>query len=176
MIKLCAIPECDDDAGVMLQRQIDVAPVPYCLQHAAAREAELTLKLENFQRVVIAPLEPTPLEQAHAKLAELEALKLDSKSQAQLVQTLETLEKQSKAMGELRSELTDAREAFDVAQRELERVKRDRERIQGDLEMAKQALELVRSGNAPPAATTGSEPPPPPMTPPPATRPDGQKP
>ena len=174
MIKLCSIPECDDDAGVSLQRQMDVEPVPYCLQHASQREAEFQLKLENYRRTVIATLEPTELEQAQARVAELEA-STDTTLQAQLGKALETLEKQSKAMGDLRNELAESRQAFEVAQRELERVKRERDRVQGDLTMATRALERAR-GEQPAPATTGSEPPPPPMTPAPATRPDGNKP
>lgn len=176
MIKLCSNPECDDDAGVTLQRQVDHEPVPYCLQHAAAKEDEFRLKLENYQRTVIATLEPSPLEQAQAKVAELERAHDDSAAQAQLAKALETLEKQAKAMGDLRAELGESRQAFEVAQRELERVKRERDRISGDLTMATRALELARSGKPPAPATTGSEPPPPPMTPAPATRPDVNKP
>jgi hypothetical protein len=176
MIQLCSNPECDDDAGVSLQRQIDVAPVPYCLQHAGEREAEFRLKLENFQRTVIATLEPSPLELAEKRLAELEAAKDESTTHAQLVKALETLETQAKAMASLRNELGESQQAFQVAQRELERVKRERDRINGDLNMATQALEQLRKAPPPAPATTGSEPPPPPMTPAPATRPDGQKP
>jgi flagellin-like hook-associated protein FlgL len=108
-------------------------------------------------------------------LAELEAAKEESTTQGQLVKALETLETQAKAMASLRAELGESQQAFQVAQRELERVKRERDRIQGDLTMATRALELARSGK-PPATATGSEPPPAPPTPPPATRPDGQKP
>jgi BMFP domain-containing protein YqiC len=169
MTKLCAV--CDDDAGVTLQRQIDPAAVSYCLQHAAEREQELKIKLENYQRVVVVALEPSELEQTQARLAELERGDGDD-DQAELETALRTLEQQGIILEATRRDLAESREAFNVAQRELERTRKELERVRGDLTMATRALELARGGSPAPAT-------PPPITPAapaPATRPDPPKP
>lgn len=171
MITLCTHPDCDADAGVTLQRQVDVAPVPYCLQHAAQQEELYRLTLQSCTRVVIAAQEPTELERAQARVAELEGGGAGELEQ-QLATALRTLEQQHNALEALRSQLGESRQAFEVAQRELERVKAERTRLQGDLTMATRALELARSGKPPePTPATPATP----RTDPP-TRPDGSKP
>jgi hypothetical protein len=169
-------PECEQVVGITLQRQIDPAPVPYCLQHASEQEQAFRLSLQDFRRVVVVPLELSELEQTKARLAELEATShelRDDGDAAELETALRTLEQQNNILEATRRDLAESREAFTVAQRELERTKRELERVKGDLAMATQALDLARnSGQAPPAPAAAV----PPQTPPPATRPDPVKP
>jgi exonuclease VII large subunit len=192
MINLCTDPTCDEQAGVTIQRQVDVAPVPYCLEHGARRALELDQRLENYLRVVIAQQAPTELELAQGRVAELETRldpETDTKLREQLDTALNTLELQSKALEQARGKVSETREELDVAKRELERTKRELERVRGDLTMATHALDLARKaslsanaggGGAGGSANTsgavmgggaGGEAPAP-MTPPPSTRPD----
>jgi ABC-type transporter Mla subunit MlaD len=163
MIKLCTDPNCDEEAGLTIQRQIDPAPVPYCHPHGAQRQHELQQALENFRVVVIPPAAPpTDLELAMARISELEEkTNPDAGNGPELADQLETalhtLEAQSKTLDRAREQLGEKDQALQVLRRELERTR---------AELVTTRAELVAKAAA---VVPG------PITPPPPTRPDHVK-
>jgi hypothetical protein len=161
MIQLCC--ECDENAGLTLQRQADVRPIAYCLPHGYQREGVLKQRLENYQLVAIAQQEPTELDLAKARIAELEektqpddgsgGVQLGGADTAehQLETALRTLELQGKTLETLRSQVGESKEAFNVARRELDRTRGELERTRTELEQTHG--ELVKARAAPVPAT-----------------------
>lgn len=177
MINLCTDPTCDETAALSIQRQGDVAPVVYCLPHGYQRENELKQKLENFRTVVL-ERPPTELEQALARVQELEEELTepggsvvdgepgagDTSTAEQLATTLHTLETQARTLASVRSELADKDQALQSLRKELDRTRGDLERTRSQLAAA---LEAAKTAPAPAEPRD---------TPPPPTRPDAAKP
>ena len=184
MIKLCTDPNCDEEAGLTIQRQIDPAPVPYCHPHGAQRQHELQQALENFRVVVIPPAAPpTELDRAVARIHDLEDLITKATGNAhgllqpgateqaeQLATALHTHETQSRALSSARSELADREQALQRMRRDLEQTRAELERTSAELVTARRTLQTRTPAPAP------TVPPPAPITPPPPTRPDANKP
>jgi len=157
MINLCTDPTCDETAALSIQRQGDVAPVGYCLPHGYQREAELKQKLENFRTVVL-ERPPTELEQALARVQELEEELTEpggsvvdgepgavdgerTSSAEQLATTLHTLETQARTLASVRNELAERDRELQRARAELNRNDAELKRLRADLERAKTPTE-----------------------------------
>jgi len=178
MNDLCC--DCDADAGLTLQRQMDVAPIPYCLEHGYRREAELKQRLENYRLVTIVQQAPSELELAKARIAELEektqpngdgahvTIGDDHTVEQQLETALRTLEQQGKTLERTRTELGENKEAFNVARRELDRLRGELERTRTELEQTKAARAELERTKAELEQLRAAGP----ITPPPPTRPE----
>jgi len=166
MINLCSDPTCDENAALTIQRQIDIAPVGFCLTHGYQREAELKQRLENYTLVTVVQQAPTELELAQARIAELEEktqpdgggeLRIgdDHTAEQQLETVLRTLEQLERT----RSELAESKEAGNVARRELERTRSELERLRAE-RRAERTTEHVTTPATPAPAVPATTPPP----------------
>jgi septal ring factor EnvC (AmiA/AmiB activator) len=166
MINLCTDPTCDENAALTIQRQIDVAPVGFCLTHGYQREAELKQRLENYTLVTVVQQAPTELELAQARIAELEEktdageLRIgdDDTAEQQLETALRTLEQQGKVLERTRAELAESKEAFNVARRELDRTRSELERLRAE-RRAERTTEHVTTPAPRPGAEMREQPP-----------------
>jgi chromosome segregation ATPase len=132
----CSDPNCAEEAGLTIQRQIDPGPVPYCHPHGANRQHALNQALENFRVVVVPPAAPpTELELAEERIAELEQaltkatgnthglLQPGAVEKAEQLETaLRTLETQSRVLQEAREALEDTRASLQLKAGQLERL------------------------------------------------------
>lgn len=155
MNEACSDPTCDDDAGLTLQRQMDVAPVPFCLEHGYRREAELKQRLENYRLVTVVQQAPSELELAKARLEELQARVSpdgDPAAGAELAEQLEAalqgLETQGKVLDDARAALEDRSEHLKVLRAEYDRQKAELERVRQELELAKREAQSAKDNLA----------------------------
>jgi len=170
----CSDPNCAEEAGLTLQRQIDPDAVPFCHPHGAQRQHDLSQALVNFRVVVLPPdSPPTDLELALARIAELEALRpLGEAGESpeladQLETALHTLEMQSATLKSARTELGDREQALQTLRRELDRTRAELTKAKDDLALCRLELERFQANEAA-GSHVG------PITPPPPTRPDRQ--
>jgi septal ring factor EnvC (AmiA/AmiB activator) len=168
----CSDPNCAEEAGLTLQRQIDPEAVPFCHPHGAQRQHELNQALVNFRVVVLPPdAPPTDLEIALARVAELETRGPDDGAGPELAGQLETalhtLEVQSKTLDRAKTDLAERNEAVASLRRELERTRAELSKAKDDLALCRLELERLQANEAA-GSHVG------PITPPPPTRPDRQ--